>query len=435
MKKKLTLLNMFNLNVGFLGIQFGWSLQMANMSGIYKFLGASEANLGYLWLAAPLTGMIIQPLLGQISDNTWTRLGRRRPFILLGALLSVIALFLMPNSSSLFMAAALLLLLDGSLNIAMQPYRALVADVSPTSQQTLCYSVQTALVGTGATLAYALPWVLLHIFNLQEANIPGTVPLSLKISFYIGAVVFLVANLWTVLFSKEYPPEEKPAGKSINFLDIIVSFIRMPKIMREVSVVQFFTWMGLFCIFLYFCIGVAQNIFGLPPGASVTDNQDFSKLLEQGVAVGGLCFALYNVVSIFYAMLLPFIAKAITRKGAHILSLLLGSAGLIACKFIHTPWLLFVAMIGVGAAWASIVTIPYAILAGSLPKNKMGLYMGLFNIMICVPEIIAAFLLGWVVSAFFHNNAMTAIFLAGIFLAIAAVCTLMVHDNEEAWEL
>jgi maltose/moltooligosaccharide transporter len=367
-------------------------------------------------------------------------LGRRRPYILFGALISAVAILLMPNSISIFMAAALLLVLDGSLNISMQPYRALVADVAPESQHTKCYSVQTALVGIGATLAYILPWALLHVFNLQEVSTPGTIPLSLKISFYIGAGVFLLANLWTVLFSKEYPPEQ-PVLKKIkqgNFLhrvwkgleNIVVSFIKMPKIMREVSVVQFFTWMGLFCIFLYFGIGVAQNIFGLPAGAPVDANPDYAKMLEQGIALGGVCFAIYNLVSIFYAMFLPRISKVITRKGAHFLSLVLGAVGLLACYFIHTTIPLFIAMIGLGAAWASIATIPYAMLASSLPENKMGLYMGLFNIMICVPEIIAALVLGAVVSKLFHNHAMSAILLAGIFLVIAAVCTLFIHDKK-----
>jgi maltose/moltooligosaccharide transporter len=441
-KKLMSFLQMFNLNVGFLGIQFGWSLQMANMSGIYKFLGATEANLGYLWIAAPLTGMIIQPILGQMSDQTWVKfLGRRRPYILFGALISSIVLILMPNSFSLLMAAALLLLLDGSINIAMQPYRSLVADVAPASQHTKCYAIQTALVGTGATLAYTLPWIFLHVFHMNDTIAPGTIPLTIRLSFYIGAAVFLLANIWTVFFSKEYPPETSIIEKIIPKKSlstrmwnatkgIVRDFVHMPKTMREVSIVQFFTWMGMFCIFLFLSLGVAQNIFGLPPGAAVENNASYAKLLEQGIVLGGVCFAIYNFVSIFFALLLPIISKRITRKGAHILSLSIAAVGLISCNFIHSVPLLFLAMVAMGLAWASIATIPYAILAGTLPTNKMGLYMGLLNITVCIPQIIAALVMGGVVSLFFHNRVMPAILIAGIFFIIAAICTLFVHDRE-----
>lgn len=443
-KKKMNFWQMVNLNFGFLGIQFGWALQMANMSGIYKFLGADVSNMGYLWLAAPLSGMLIQPILGHFSDHTWTRIGRRKPYILGGAIISTIALMLMPNAPSVWFAAALLWLLDGSINVAMQPYRALVADVAPDEQHTKCYSIQTGLVGIGATFASALPWLFIHVFGLQSsATDTNLVPLTLRLSFYVGASVFLLANLWTIFSSKEYPPEPLTIVKekiqkfsftksfSKEFFADLRSFIQIPKIMRQVSYVQFFSWLGMFCVFLYYGIGVAQNIFGLPVGAQVEGNPIYHKMLEDGIALGGLCSGIYTFVSIIYAGFLPSISKLLTRKGSHILSLSLGAIGLIFSNHVHSQMGLFICMIGLGAAWASVVTIPYAILAGSMPKEKMGLYMGLLNITICVPEIIAALTLGAIVKIFFADHAMQIIQLGGIFMICAALLTILVQDKNK----
>lgn len=439
-KKRMSFWQMFNLNFGFLGIQFGWALQMANMSGIYKFLGADISNMGYLWLAAPLSGMIIQPILGHFSDKTWTRIGRRKPYILGGAIVSTIALVLMPNCPSVWFAAALLWLLDGSINVAMQPYRALVADVAPSNQHTKCYAVQTGLVGIGACLASSLPWMFIHIFGLQS-NIADSnvIPITLRLSFYIGAGVFLFANLWTIYSSKEYPPEKitklksKAAAFSFSkgYLADLKNFIQIPKVMRQVSYVQFFSWLGMFCVFLYFGIGVAQNIFGLPTGAQVEGHPEFHKMLEDGIALGGLCSGVYTFVSVLYAMFLPKLTKLFKKKGAHIVSLFLGAIGLIVANHVHTQAGVLLCMIGLGAAWASIVTIPYSILAGSMPKDKMGLYMGLLNITICVPQIIAALTLGTIVKIFFADHAMQVIQLGGIFFVIAALLTFLVQDESK----
>ncbi|MFA6409304.1 MAG: MFS transporter [Gammaproteobacteria bacterium] len=445
-KQRLSFAKMVNLNFGFLGIQFGWALQMANMSGIYKFLGADVSNMGYLWLAAPLSGMIIQPILGYFSDRTWCRLGRRRPYILAGALISTLALILMPNSPSIWFAATLLWLLDGSINVAMQPYRALVADVSPSEQHTTCYSIQTCLVGVGSTLASILPWMFLHVFGLQSNPADSNViPITLRLSFYIGAGVFLLSNLWTVFASKEYPPTvvEKVAsalhfkkdgslGEAIlSYLKSFGELLKIPKIMREVSYVQFFSWLGMFCVFLYYGIGVAQSIFGLPPDAQVEGQPVYHRMLEDGIALGGMCFATYTFVSIIVSALLPKISKLITRKGAHALCLTLGALGLIASNHVHSSWGLFICMIGLGAAWASIVTIPYAILAGSLPEDKMGLYMGLLNITICVPEILAALTLGGIAKAFFSNHAMSVVELGGFAMIIAVIFTFFIRDRKK----
>lgn len=436
-KSQLSFRQMFNLNFGFLGIQFGWLLQMANMSGIYKFLGADVSQMGYLWLAAPLSGMIIQPLIGQLSDRTWFKLSRRKPYILGGAVLSSIALILIPNSSSLLMAASLLWLLDGSINIAMQPYRALVADVSPENQMTTCFAMQSCLIGIGATVAAAFPWILENIFHLQSNSANNVIPITIRLPFYIGAAVFLLANLWTSLTTKEYPPQATSSEKQTNNVhtksnikSIIYGFIKMPKIMREVSCVQFFSWLGMFCIFSFFSSALAQSIYGLPPNADVTSNPIYHKMLEKGDILCGLASAAYTFISIIYAFLIPYISKALTRKGTHILSLTLGAIGLFATHYTTTSSQLLICMIGLGAAWASIVTIPYAILGRRLPSENMGLYMGLLNITICVPQIIAALTLGVVVKHVFANYAMPVIQLAGAFFVIAAILTLLIHDKE-----
>lgn len=444
-KRPLTFAEIIHLNFGFLGIQFGWGLQMANMSGIYKFLGAETANLPILWLAAPVTGILIQPILGQLSDLTWVKnLGRRRPYILGGAVAATLALILMPNSASIWMAAILLWVLDGSVNAAMQPYRALVADVVPKSQYTKAYAIQTFLVGIGSSLATALPWAFLNIFHLTETTAAGEVPLAIKLSFYIGAAIFLLSNVWTTLKSKEYPPEDLDAWRAAKKArhmgayqfckNIVVDFVHMPKIMREIAWVQFFSWGGWFCLNTYFGLGVAQRLYNLPVDANAATNSVYSQTLEKGIALGGLLFSMYTIVSFIYALFLPAIANKISRKGAHILSMLLGAAGLVAANFTSDFVGLLFCMIGIGCAWASIITMPYAMLAGSLPKDKMGLYMGLFNITITVPQIIASATLGFAVAYFFHNHAMSVIALGGVLYAIAALFTCFVHEEEQAGE-
>lgn len=441
-KQLLSFWQMVNLNFGFAGIQFGWGLQMANMSGIYKFLGADTSNLAILWLAAPVTGILVQPILGQLSDQTWIKwLGRRRPYILVGAIIATVALIVMPNANSIWLAAMMLWLLDGSVNTAMQPYRALVADVAPTEQHTKVYAIQSCLVGIGATFATALPWIFIHVFNLPFDAQPGTIPLAIKLSFYIGAVVFLGANLWTTLKSKEYPPEDLAAWREEKkntatanpaafIKHIIVSFIKMPIIMRQISFVQFFTWAGWFCLNTYFALGVAQNLFGLPVDANVSSSSQYGALLENGVVFAGLLFSTYTLVSFVYAYFIPHVSRLMTRKVAHVVALTLGGLGLIAASFMHSKLGFFFCMIGIGIAWASIITIPYAMLAGSLPENKMGLYMGLFNITVTLPQIIASSLLGFVVAYVFQNHAMGAVAFGGALYIIGAIFTFFVQDKK-----
>lgn len=444
-KPQLSVKQMITLNLGFFGIQFGWALQWANMSGIYKFLGVDIAQMAYLWIAAPLSGMIIQPIIGQLSDRTWFKLSRRRPYILAGAILASVSLVFMPNSTSLFMATFLLWMLDGSINMAMQPYRALAVDLSPENQITKCFAIQTCLVGIGSTLASVLPWIFTHIPALENAQSGNAVPLTIRLAFYIGSAILLLTNLITTMLTKELPlnaeqmqnirnKNKTPMLTSLkeNLIEMYQSAIKMPKIMREVSFVQVFSWAGMFCVFLYFGIGVAQNVFGLPADADVTNNLTHHKMLENGIALGGLCFGIYTAVSVVYAFLIPYITKAITRKGTHILLLTLGAIGLIgAANFAHTEGQLFLCMIAFGGAWASIVTVPYAILGRWLPKERMGFYMGLLNITICIPQIIVSLILGSVVKNFFHYYAMPVIQLAGILLLLAAFFTLFINDSKD----
>lgn len=443
-KPQLSIKQMLTLNLGFFGVQFGWALQWANMSGIYKFLGVDIASMAYLWIAAPLSGMIIQPIIGQLSDRTWFKLSRRRPYILAGAILASLSLVFMPNSTSLFMATFLLWMLDGSINMAMQPYRALVVDLSPTNQITKCFAIQTCLVGIGATLASTLPWIFSHIPALEVAETGHVVPLTIRLAFYIGSAVLMLTNLFTVIKTKELPLNEeqmqnirkkKKASLMVaikdNLKEMYHSAITMPKIMKEVSYVQVFSWSAMFCVFLYFGIGVAQNVFGLPADADVANNLAHHKMLERGIALGGVCFGVYTAVSVAYAFLIPYITKLITRKGTHILMLTLGAIGLIgASNYAHTAGQLFLCMIAFGGAWASIATIPYAILGRWLPKERMGFYMGLLNITICVPQIIISLILGSVVKHAFHYYAMPVIQLAGILMLVSAFFTLFIRDHE-----
>jgi len=445
-KPQLSFRQMVNLNIGFLGVQFGWALQWANMSGIYKFLGVDIGQMAYLWIAAPLSGMLIQPIIGQLSDQTWIKLYRRRPYILGGAILSSVSLILMPNSISILMATFLLWMLDGSVNMAMQPYRALVADLAPENQITKCFAIQSCLVGIGSTMASSLPWIFIHVFGMQSMESTNGIPLTIRLSFYIGSAVLLLANLWTVITTKEIPltleqsTTNNTSAKAKTPLliatfnmckNICSGLIHMPKIMREVSLVQFFSWMGMFCVYLYFGLGVAQNIFGLPPTADVEGNATYHQMLENGIALGGLCFGIYTFVSIGYAFLIPYIAKLITRKGTHVLLLTIGSVGLLFANLAHSANQLFLCMVALGAAWASIITIPYAILGRCLPKENMGLYMGLLNIAICIPQIIASLTLSYVVHSVFHYHAMPVIELAGLFFLFAAIFSFFIHDQKD----
>jgi maltose/moltooligosaccharide transporter len=415
--RPLSLPAIWNMSFGFFGIQFGWGLQMSNMSAIYEFLGASESAIPILWLAAPLTGLIVQPIVGYYSDRTWTRLGRRRPYFLVGAVLASLALVAMPNSSALWMAAGLLWILDASINISMEPFRAFVADLMPPAQRQVGFAMQSLLIGLGAVLSSALPWLLTQ-FGLAggEAGATG-IPRSVHIAFYVGAVVYLCAVLYTIVTTPEFPPET-PAARggpgAGSFVSEIVAGIReMPHVMRRLAVVQFFTWLGLFCMWIYFTPAVARNIFGGTPGTPA---------YQSGVEWAGLCFATYNGVAFAVSFLLVYFAqRGVSAHVMHRIGLLCAGAGLLAVGLVTSPKLLLVAMAGGGVGWATILSMPYALLANAIPAGKMGFYMGVFNFFIVLPQILAATLLGPLVEHLLGGRAVLAVAGGGACMLAAAL--------------
>jgi len=423
----------WNMSFGFLGIQFGWGLQMANMSAIYEYLGAKADQIPILWLAAPLTGLLVQPIIGHASDRTWGPLGRRRPYFLTGALLSSAALVLMPNSSALWMAAGLLWVLDASINISMEPFRAFVADLLPEQQRTRGFAMQSLFIGLGAVVASVLPWLLRNVFHVTAAvGETRVIPTTTRVSFYIGAAAFFGAVLWTILTTKEYPPDDLDAfrqmkektGLASNAKEIFAAIRAMPQTMRQLAPVQLLTWLGLFCMWLYFPVAVARNVFGAPDTAS--------PLYAEGVEWGGICFAVYSAVCFAFSLVLPVIANKLGRKNTHSLCLLCGALGLISVAIIHDKYILLLTMVGVGIAWASTLSMPYAVLAGSLPPGKTGVYMGIFNFFIVIPEILASLFFGWVMNHLLSNNRIAAVVAGGFFMAIAAALMQRVVDRTDA---
>jgi maltose/moltooligosaccharide transporter len=420
-KPRLGFWQIWNMSFGFLGIQFGWGLQMANMSAIYEYLGASAAQIPILWLAAPLTGLIVQPVIGHMSDRTWNRLGRRRPYFLSGALLSSAALVLMPQSSALWMAAGLLWILDASINVSMEPFRAFVADMLPEEQRTQGFAMQSIFIGLGAIVASALPYMLTNWFGVSPVRAPGSIPASVRLSFYLGAAAFFGAVLWTILTTREYPPPDMEAfrrmkaqrsGPGENVREIFRSIAGMPPTMRQLALVQFFTWLGLFCMWLYFAPAVARNVFGAA--------NEMSPAYSRGAEWAGVCFSTYSAVCFVFSWALPGIASKLGRRGTHALCLLSGAAGLLSVAVIHNQYLLLVSMVGVGMAWASTVSMPYAMLAGAIPPEKTGIYMGIFNFAIVLPEILASLGFGWVMIHILNNNRLHAVVAGGICLIVAA---------------
>lgn len=427
-KPRLSFWQIWNMSFGFLGIQFGWGLQMANMSPIYKYLGADEANLPYLWLAGPLTGLLVQPIVGAMSDRTWTKLGRRRPYFLVGAILASICLILMPNSSAVWMAAGLLWILDASINITMEPFRAFVGDNLPEEQRTTGFVMQSFFIGIGQTLANALPFILtaLGVVGIMASGIPY----STLIAFIVGAFFFLGAVLWTVFFSTEYPPADmaeferkKKEGNIVGtiFKEIGEALRDMPATMKQLAVVQFFTWFALPCMWQFYGLTSAKYVFG------ATDEK--SPLFQQGTEWGGLSFAVYNVVCFLVAFAIPPIAEKIGRKGVHIVCLICGGLGLLSTYFAAgSPYFLWVGMAGVGIAWASILSMPYVILAGAIKPERMGVYMGVFNLFIVIPQVVMSFVTPQIYENLLGKNPLNVVMLGGVMLLIAAASVLIVKD-------
>lgn len=427
-----TFWQIWNMSFGFLGIQFGWGLQMANMSAIYEYLGARADQIPILWLAAPLTGLLVQPIIGHASDRTWGALGRRRPYFLAGAILSSSALILMPRSSALWMAAGLLWVLDASINISMEPFRAFVADLLPESQRTRGFAMQSLFIGLGAVIASALPYLLTNVFHVAHGTPGSAIPLTVRLSFYIGAAAFLGAVLWTIFTTKEYPPDNlaefqkqksEHAGLMASAREILVSIGEMPRTMRQLAWVQICTWLGLFCMWLYFPVAVARNVFGAPDTTS--------SVYTAGIEWAGVCFGMYSLVCFVFSFALPALARKLGRKTTHSLCLMCGGLGLLSVALINDKYLLFLSMTGVGIAWASTLAMPYSILAGSLPQGKIGVYMGIFNFFIVIPEITASLLFGWVMNHLLNNNRLAAVVAGGVFFILAALLTQRVEDPYE----
>ncbi len=497
-KPQLSFWQIWNMSFGFLGIQFGFALQNANVSRIFETLGANLETIPLLWIAAPVTGLIVQPIVGHLSDKTWNRLGRRRPFFLVGAILASLAIVFMPNSPTLWIAAGMLWIMDASINISMEPFRAFVGDMLPSEQRTLGFSMQSFFIGTGAVIASALPYMLTNWFGITNIAPEGEIPQSVKFSFYIGGAVFLLAVLWTVISSKEYSPEELKRysqgdvkelnsikvssiianqrflkfgvvwcligligtfilhyllneddfglyvlfigslifgllqiassfiSKSGNYNNSLVSILsdlyQMPKTMKQLAIVQFFSWFALFAMWIYTTPAVTRHIYGA--------DDPTSQLYNQGADWVGVLMSVYNGFAAIMAFFIIWLAKKTNRKSVHLLSLLVGGISLISFYFIKDPQLLLLSELGIGLAWASILAMPYAILTGSLPAEKMGVYMGIFNFFIVIPQITAAAILGFFVKNLFGGEAIYALILGGFSMIIGGVMTMFVEDRD-----
>jgi maltose/moltooligosaccharide transporter len=500
-KRKLSFWEIWNMSFGFLGIQMGFALQNANVSRIFQTLGASIDDIPILWVAAPLTGLIVQPIIGYFSDRTWTKLGRRRPYFLVGAILASAALFVMPNSPILWFAAGMLWIMDASINISMEPFRAFVGDNLSNEQRTMGFAMQSFFIGLGAYLASKLPSIFARI-GVSNVAPEGIIPDTVKYSFYVGGAVFLITVLWTVFASNEYTPEEmkkmeadeegnfEKEEKSVEwfktngekhlkngiitliigalltyaiysfnlkkdlyvlsvgliglgglalifsgifqknnryangFITIMNDFQFMPKVMKQLAWVQFFSWFALFSMWIYTTGAVTEHIY------KTTDTT--SEAYNLGANQVGEMFANYNIIAAAVAFILPLLAKKTSRRFTHFIALLAGGLGLISIMFIKTPTtfnLEWLPMIGVGIAWASILSVPYAMLSGALPSSKMGYYMGVFNFFIVIPQLVAASILGFLVSGFFNNQPVYALAIGGASMIFAGLLSLRVDDN------
>ncbi len=433
-KPRLSFWQVWNMCFGFFGIQFGWSLQMGNMSAIYEFLGAKPEEIPGLWLAAPMTGLLVQPIIGYLSDRTWhPRLGRRRPYFLVGAILSSLALFIMPNSSAVWMAAGTLWVLDSCINISMEPFRAFVADNLNEKQRSFGYAMQSMFIGAASFIALFLPRLLVDWFGISRDKGAGGIPQNIMWSFYIGAAVFLGAVLVTVFKSKEYPPsdpnwkenlkKEKNANSGGIVKEIFTALRNMPSQMKRLAIVQFLTWPGLFLMWFYYSTGVATNIFGGDP-------KNNSEIFTIGLEHANNTSAILNLVTFAFSFTIPFWVGKMGMKLTHTACLIIGGVGLISVNFIHEPWMLYISMSMVGIAWASILSMPYSMLSGVIPQEKMGIYMGIFNFFIVLPEIIASLFFGKIFERFLHSDRLLAVLIGGVLLCTAGIlCALIVKDS------
>lgn len=433
LKPRLSFWQLWNMSFGFFGIQFGFALQNANTSRIFSTLGADPDNLALFWLAAPVTGLLVQPVIGYLSDNTWhPRWGRRRPFFFAGAVLAALALFLMPNSVALWMAVAVLWMMDAAINVSMEPFRAFVGDKLDASQRTAGFAMQTFFIGMGAVIASVLPTIFSDYLGVSNVPVDGSIPDTVRYSFYAGGLVFLLAVSWTVFTADETPPEDlegfrrerqQSRGFGVALKEIVGGFMRMPRTMVQLAFVQFFTWIALFAMWIYTGTSIAETVWG------TTDAQS-AGYQDAGNWVG-IMFAVYNGVSALAAFILPGLARATSRKAVHALCLAVGGISLASLLVITDKQLLLLPMVGVGLAWASILTMPYAILAGSLPAKRMGYFMGLFNFFVVIPQICSGLLLGFFTRHFFDGHTVNTLVLGGACMLLAALLTLFVTDRSD----
>jgi maltose/moltooligosaccharide transporter len=430
-KAKLSFWQIWNMCFGFFGIQFGWSLQMGNMSAIYEFLGAKPEDIPGLWLAAPMTGLIIQPIIGYFSDRTWhPKLGRRRPFFLVGAILSSTLLFVMPNASSVWIAAGVLWILDSSINVTMEPFRAFVADNLDEKQRSFGFSMQSMFIGLASFIAGYLPQLLVKWFHVSREKVNGTIPQNILLSFYIGGAVFFVAVMYTILRSKEYPPSIPKENADVTEKTSIVAEIydsikNMPIQMKRLALVNFLTWPGLFLMWFYYSTGVATQLFH---GDPITNSNAFTMGLEHANTTS----AILNLVTFGFSFTLSFWVGLMGKKYTHALCLLLGGIGLISVYYVQNVNFLYVSMGLVGIAWASILSMPYSMLAGFIPEQKMGIYMGIFNFFIVLPEIIASLFFGKIMSTFLNNDRLMAVQIGGLLLILASVVCVIIIKEEKS---
>jgi maltose/moltooligosaccharide transporter len=494
-KPRLSFWQIWNMCFGFLGIQMGFALQNANVSRIFQTLGAEIDQLPILWVAAPVTGLVVQPIIGYMSDRTWNRLGRRRPYFLVGALIASAALFIMPNSPTLWVAAGMLWIMDASINVSMEPFRAFVADNLPPEQRTGGFAMQSFFIGVGAVVASAMPWVMANHFGVSNTAPPGEIPDTVKWSFYVGGAAFLLAVSWTVFRSREYSPEELAAfedglaqdevtsnapARAANDLrrvgigftivglaltawvttgldkqlyilgvglatfgalcfvtarlqeaertsngvyQVMNDLFAMPRIMKQLAVVQFFSWFALFAMWIYGTAAVTTYHYGTTDVTSAAYNE--------GANWVGVLFAAYNGFAALAAIAIPFVAHRLGCRASHLVNLLLGGAGLASFFLIKDPVWLLLPMIAVGIAWASILSLPDALLSGALPAAKMGVYMGIFNFFIVIPQLVAASVLGLMLRELFGDQPIYGLVIGGVSLALAGILTLLVDAEAE----
>ena len=485
-KPELSFWQIWNMCFGFLGIQFGYALQNANVSRIFQTLGANVDHIAMLWIAAPLTGLIVQPIIGHYSDRTWNRFGRRRPYFFVGAVLATLALLAMPNAPALWVAAGLLWIMDASFNVSMEPFRAFVGDQLPPSQRPLGFSMQSVFIGVGAVVASFLPYLLAHS-GVANTAAPGEVPDTVKYAFYAGGATLLGAMLWTVLTTREYPPEQlesfddaHPASKapastavkpSLGFVWLLAGVLgattiwywslardlyvlagmaaiygsaqiwlsqtlsrgmaaqilsdlhAMPPAMRQLAWVQFFSWFALFAMWIYTTPAVTATLFHSSDPTSLAYNT--------GANWVGILSGAYNGFAALAALVIPWVVRRVGLRWSHLINLWLGGAGLLSFLLIRDPDWLLASMVGVGFAWASILSLPYAMLSDNLPAAKMGVYMGIFNFFIVIPQLVAASVLGVLLKLFFHNQPIWALGLGGASLIAAGLCTLRVREPDD----